>query len=132
MADASLYEALSEALIKRAGYQTDLSALWETLAKNHPEYFDEFMANSLSAASSAQSDTESVKGYDNIDSQQKLNDLQEKATKIQRNLTIAEQNHQKVSKSTYNALIDNAEEQIELLKEERDANKDNISVYREK
>lgn len=132
MADQKLYVALAEAYAVRAAANLALSGKWEEIANEHPEWYEEFIGNSLSAASSAQSDTESANGYDNIDSQQKLNQLQEDATKIQRNLTVAEQNHQKVSKSTYNALIHNAKDQIKLLKEERDANKDNISVWREK
>ena len=134
MADQKLYDDLAQATAERAAANVGLATVWRQVAERikdeHPDWYNEFIGNAISAESSAQSDTESAKGYDNSESQKELNKLQEDATKIQRNLTVAEQNHQKVSKSTYNALIHNAKDQIKLLKEEQEGVKDNLSEWR--
>ena len=129
-ADISLYDALAKALKKRGNLKSDLSDLWATLAKNHPEFATEFMANSLSVASDSQQDKEDAKANKYKKQQQNLNELQEDATKIQRMLTVAEQKHQKVSKDTYKALISNAQKQIKNLEKEQEGVKDNLGEWR--
>jgi len=90
MADQKLYTALAEAYAVRAAANLALSGKWEEIANEHPEWYEEFIGNSLSAASSAQSDTATAEGYEFTDQQKELNKLQDDATKIQRNLTLAE------------------------------------------
>lgn len=133
-ADQKLYDALAKAYSQRSGAYNELSDAWMKLSKNHPEYFDEYMANALSAQSSATSDTESAKQQQGMDLQQRYNDLQTDATKLQRELTVAEQKHQKVSKQTYQDLIKNGQNQIKILRkqqEEADGNIDKIREYQD-
>lgn len=133
-AEQALYDALATAYAERATANVNLSSVWEKIANNHPEYFDEYMANALSAQSSATSDAESAKQQQGMDLQQRYNDLQTDATKLQRELTVAEQKHQKVSKQTYQDLIKNGQNQIKILRkqqEEADGNIDKIREYQD-
>ena len=133
-AEQALYDALATAYAERATANVNLSSVWAKIANEHPEYFDEYMANSLSAQSSATSDTESAKQQQGMDLQQRYNDLQADATKLQRELTVAEQKHQKVSKQTYQDLIKNGQNQIKILRkqqEEADGNIDKIREYQD-
>ena len=130
-AEQALYDALATAYAERATANVNLSSVWEKIANEHPEYFDEYMANALSAQSSVTSDTESAKQQQGKDLQQRYNDLQADATKLQRELTVAEQKHQKVSKQTYQDLIKNGREQIKILEKQQEEAGDNIDKIRE-
>ena len=130
-APQEFYDNLERAILNRKGVNDFLSYMYQAMADANPQYRNEFMEKALSYSSAAESDKQSATTYEYSQQQKNLNILQENATRIQRELTEAEQKHQKVSKQTYSDLIQNAKAQIQNLRQEQAGVGDNIDKWRE-
>ena len=134
MADQSLYDALAEALLLRSVANMNLSEaqkdLFDQYIDTRPEWAKEWLNDSFSSYSSAQSDNRESDAQSNKQYQKNLNLLNEDATRTQRELTIAEQNHQKASASTYRDLISNGRAQIENLRAQQHEVENDITAWR--
>ena len=123
------YNALAENLNSDAEMQYNAAQEWLAIVNDvskSPAQRQTALENYTSLLSASLSSRQSVKEAENgwytdelLEQQNKYNDLQTEASKIEEAITKTETKHQKVSHKRYEELIDNGNKQIKNLKEQR-------------
>ena len=120
------YNQLADLYEQEAGKQSALSRIYDVIANWYDLRGDATTAQEYRDKANDAADNATQKEADALEERlipyrNEYNELQHESEQIQRDITKAEQKHQKVSKKTYQDLISNGKAQIRNMKQQQEA-----------
>ena len=120
------YNQLADLYEQEAGKQSALSRIYDVIANWYDLKGDSTTAQEYRDKANTAADNATQKEADALEERlipyrNEYNELQHESEQIQRDITKAEQQHQKVSKKTYQDLISNGKAQIRNMKQQQEA-----------